>query len=130
MGMFIISNMMFSTTTAHGHCCRRLVLNLGTREEGTLQHGHYCSIGLTVIDGRANDKGIGLAEFLYDTVADVIIKHTVSQLFHLTLTTGNAATYGLVAKLHDFRLDTIFLQLTGNLCECRERVAFLVGTSV
>jgi hypothetical protein len=55
------------------------------REEGTLQHGHHRSVGLTIIDGRANDKGISLVQFLNYTVADIVIEHTTTQLFHLTL---------------------------------------------
>ena len=119
-----------TATTADGNCCRRLILNLGTREECSLKHSHHRSVGLTIIDGRADDERIGLIEFLYNSVSDVVIKDTAAELFHLALSAGNAAADGLVAQLHDFRLYTILLQLTGNLCECRERVAIPVGTSV
>ncbi len=70
------------------------------------------------------------AQLFHNTVADIIIEDTTTQLFRPALSAGNAATDGLVAQLHDFILNAILLELVGNLCECRERVAFLVGASV
>ena len=54
----------------------------------------------------------------------------MSQLFCLALATGYAATDGLVAQLHDFCLYTILFESVGNLRECRERITFLISTSI
>ena len=54
-------------------------------KKDSLQHSHHRSVGLTVIDGRANDKGIGLS---FPLILVFLSAHLAFSLFFLSNRSG------------------------------------------
>ena len=66
-------------------------------------------VGLTVIDGRADNQRFGIVKLLHDAVAHIIVEHTATQLLHPTLSTGDTTVHGFYANLHNLSFNALLL---------------------
>ena len=117
--------------TAHGDGCSRLSCDgPAVGVERPLDDGEKGPVGLAVVHGRTDNKGVAGGVFLADAIADVVVEDAAAAGLCLALIAGNASTDRFVADPHYFTFYTVFLQLRRYFSQRGGGIAILARTSV
>ena len=116
--------------SAHGHgCCRFAGNAAAVGVERPLDNAQDGSVGLAIINRRADNEGVGIGELLADTVADIVVKGTFARMV-VTLSAGYSAPDSLVADPDGLAVDAVLFELLCDFFQCDSRVALLMRAAV